>query len=161
LKSNEALRVLVVDSDELQARALSLLPSARDLTAVKGPGAAARALQERPYDIALVAVGTSLLHSMGIAAGLRAVERELRPLRRHVTVIACTLNSDDYKDSLVAVTGLSGALNSPWTLEAVHACLNHWRAGKYLPALLPSDGGAAPRGDPRPAGARSALSAGY
>lgn len=130
-----ALQVLIMDSEELQVHALVLLSSPRDVASVWGPKAALSKFREQPFDIALLAVETSLLQVLRIAAGIRAIERESDLPRPRVAIIACTLNERDYHDSLVARTGLSGVLNSPWTDETVHTCLNQWRAGKDLGAL--------------------------
>ncbi len=131
LHSSRALKVLVVDSDELHGYACALLSSREDVASAFGPEAVSFQFGAHAYDIALMAVGKSLLHTMVIAAGMRAIERQ-QPLRRRVTIIACTATSCDYEDSLVSASALSGALSSPWSIETVHACLDRWRAGKYL-----------------------------
>ena len=72
---------------------------------------------------------------MVLAAHLRAIERQkAHPWR--AAIIACTVRSAQYLDCLVAGSGLSGALNLPWTPGTVHACLARWRDGKRLPALV-------------------------
>lgn len=138
LHSPPALKVLVVDSEELHGYASTLLSSGEPVAFAIGPEAAMFQFDERRYDIALMAVGKSLFRTMVIAAGMRSIERQ-HPLRRRVAIIACTSTLMDYDDSLVPGSGLSGALNSPWTIETVHACLNRWRAGKYLRAVRPAE----------------------
>ncbi len=135
MQFDSVLRVLVVDSKVLQSHALVLLASPRDVTYVDGREAALREFQERPYDIAFLAVAKSVLHTFVIAAHVRWIEREARPLRQRAAVIACTLNVDNDRDCLVAGSGLSGALNAPWSRKAVHACLSLWRSDKYLRAV--------------------------
>lgn len=151
MEFGSVLRVLVVDSKALLSHALVLLASPNDVTYVDGHEAALREFQERPYDIAFLAVAKSVLHTFVIAAHMRCIEREERPWRQCAAVIACTLTVDNYRDCLVAGSGLSGALNAPWSRQAVHTCLSLWRADKYLRAVpLPAIDGPAENRQGRP-----------
>jgi hypothetical protein len=86
------------------------------------------------FDIILLAVSGSTLDAIVFAAHLRAIERQ-EPHPRRAAIIACTVRSAQYLDCLVPGSGLSGALNLPWTPGTVHACLDRWRGVKLLPAL--------------------------
>ncbi len=130
----EFLRLLVVNSGTLHALAATLLESPRDALSVTSAEAEVLC-SEKSFDIILLATGASTLGAIVLAARLRALERE-RSQRRRAAIIGCTGRDSQYLDCLVPGSGLSGALNRPWTLSTVHACLDRWRDGKYLPTLI-------------------------
>ena len=72
LHPSHALKVLVVDSEELHGYACTLLSSGEDADSAMGGEAAMFRFDKRPYHIALIAVGKSLLRTMVLAAGMRA-----------------------------------------------------------------------------------------
>jgi len=130
-----ALRVLVVDSPPLHALSASLLQSPGDALGATGEKATAFCAEKRAFDIVLLAVSSSTLEAMVLAAHLRAIEWQ-KPHPRRAAIIACTVSTIQYLDCLVPGSALSGALNLPWTPGAVHACLDRWRGVKVLPALV-------------------------
>ena len=130
----KALRVLVVDSRTLHALAESLLRSSRDVLSTTGEKATTSCAAGRTFDIVLLAVSDSTLAAMVLAAHLRAIERQKSHPRR-AAIIACTVSTAQYLDCLVPGSGLSGALNVPWTPGTVHACLDRWRGARFLPGL--------------------------
>jgi hypothetical protein len=101
---------------------------------VVGHDAAMSRLTNGAFDIVLLAVGESVLSTMVTAAEIRGIERRHLPLH-HAAIIACTSKARHYADCACPGNGFSGALNEPWTLGTVHACLDHWRDGKYLREL--------------------------
>jgi hypothetical protein len=134
-----ALRVLVVNSPPLHALVATLLQSPGDALSVTSEKATTFCAEERAFDIVLLAVGSSTLGAMVLAAHLRAIERQ-KPHPQRAAIIACTVSSVQYLDCLVPVSGFSGALNLPWTPDSVHACLSRWRGAKVLPGLVSRDG---------------------
>jgi CheY-like chemotaxis protein len=134
-----ALRVLVVDSPPLHALVATFLQSPGDALSVTSEKATTFCAEERTFDIVLLAVSSSTLGAMVLAAHLRAIERQ-KPHPRRAAIIACTVSRAQYLDCLVPVSGFSGALNLPWTPDAVHACLGRWRGAKVLPGLVRRDG---------------------
>ena len=128
----ETLKVLVVDSARLHGHARVLLQGVEDSVSVVGHDAAMARLSEGPFDIVLVTVAESVINIMIVASKMRAIERQQHPSHPRAAIIACTSNLSDYADCSVSGSGLSGALNAPWTRMTVHACLDRWRAGKYL-----------------------------
>ena len=130
----QALRVLVVDSQTLHALAEALLQSPGDALSATSEQAATLCADERAFDIVLLTVGSSTLRAMVLAAQLRAIEKQ-KPHPRRAAIVACTARIDQYDDCLVPCSGLSGALNLPWTPGTVHACLDRWRGAKFLPNL--------------------------
>jgi hypothetical protein len=137
LPPSDVLKVLVIDSASLFEHACALVQSAEDVASVVGHEAAMSRLADGPFDIVLVTVVESALITMVTAARMRAIER--RHLLPRAAIIACTSNLCDYGDCVHSGSGLSGALNTPWTRATVHACLDRWRAGKYLRELRPAD----------------------
>lgn len=135
----EALRVLVVDSRVLHALVATLLRSAGNALGVTSAEAKTFCTEELAFDVVLLAVQGSTMAAMSLAAHLRAIERQKSHPGR-AAIIACTDGTAQYVDCLVPGSGLSGALDSPWTPGTVHACLDRWRGGKLLPAL--ADGAA-------------------
>lgn len=133
-----ALRVLVVGSRTLHAMAATLLQSPTDALGTTSAEAEALCAEERAFNIILLAVGSSTLGAMVLAAHLRAIERRMLRLRR-AAIIACTVSSAQYLDCLVPGSGFSGALNLPWTPGTVHAWLDRWRGVTLLPALNKRD----------------------
>lgn len=91
--------------------------------------------KERAFDIILLAITSPTLEAMVLAAHLRAIERE-KPNPRRAAIIGCTIRNAQYLDFLVPGSGLSGALNLPWTPGTVHACLDRWRGANLLPPLV-------------------------
>ena len=132
--AGEALRVLVVDSRTLHGLAAKLLQSPGDVLSATCDTATTVCADEQAFDIVLLAVIGSTLAAMGLAAHLRAVERQ-KPHPQRAGIIACTLRTDQYHDCLVPGSGLSDALHAPWTPGTVHACLDRWRGVKFLPGL--------------------------
>jgi len=130
------LRVLVVGSRALHARAAALLQSPGDALGTTPAHAQAFYARERAFDIVLLAVSSSTWEAIVLAAHLRAIERE-QPGSRPAAIIACTVRSVQYLDCLAPGSGLSGALNAPWTPARVHACLDRWRELKLLRAPRP------------------------
>jgi CheY-like chemotaxis protein len=130
-----ALRVLVVDSRPLHAVAAAILQSTGNALSVASAQAETFCAKEVAFDIVLLAVSSSTLEALVLAAHLRAIERlKLHP--RHAAIIACAASDAQYLDCLLPGSALSGALNLPWTPGAVHACLDRWRGVKFLPALV-------------------------
>ena len=130
-----SLRLLVVDSPTLHALAATLLGSPSNAVSATSPKTEMLCVKERAFDIILLAVSGSTLGAMVLAAHLRAIERQkAHPWR--AAIIACTVRRAQYLDCLVPGSGLSGALNLPWTPGTVHACLDRWRGVKLLPALI-------------------------
>ena len=129
----DVLKVLVVDSASLHGHACALVESAEDVASVVGHDAAMSRLTEESFDIVLVTVVGSVPSTMITAAKMRGIER--RHLLPRAAIIACTSNTCDYGDCVTSGSGLSDALNTPWTRATVHACLDRWRAGKYLREL--------------------------
>jgi hypothetical protein len=114
------------------------IESAEDVASVVGHNAAISRLAEEPFDIVLGTVVESARSTMVTAAKMRGIERQ--HLLPHAAIITCTSNACDYGDCVALGSGLSDALNTPWTRATVHACLDRWRAGKYLRELLrPAD----------------------
>ena len=133
--SVQGLRVLVVDSRPLHATAAAILQSTGNALGVVGAQAETFCAKQAAFDVILMAIRSSTLEALILAAHLRAIERQkLRP--RHAAIIACTVSGAQYLDCLHPGSGLSGALNLPWTPGAVHACLDRWRGVKVLPALV-------------------------
>jgi len=137
LPPSEVLKVLVVDSARLDGHARALVQSTEDVVSVVGHEAALSRLTEGPFDIVLMTVVESVFSTLVTAATMRAIER--RHLLPRAAIIACTSKLRTYRDCVCPGSGLSGALNAPWTRATVHACLNRWRAGKYLRELRPAD----------------------
>ena len=131
---SDTLKVLTVGSETLHRHVCALVHSVEDAVSVAGHDAAMSRLAQDPFDVVLLEVGESVLNVMVAAAGMRAIERRHRSLR-HAAIIACTTTQSHYADCACAGSGLSDALNVPWTVETVHACLDRWRAGKYLREL--------------------------
>jgi hypothetical protein len=104
----------VVDSRTLHALAATLLESPSKALSATSAKVEAFCAKERAFDIILLAVSGSTLGAMVLAAHLRAIERQ-KPHPRRAAIIACTVRSAQYLDCLVARSGLSGALNLPWT----------------------------------------------
>ena len=127
------LRVLVVGSRALHALAATLLNSPDNALSATSAKAMTFCANERAFDIILLAMSSSTLGAMLLAAHLRAIERR-KPHPRRAAIIACTVRSAQYLDCLVPGSALSGALNWPWTPGTVHACLDRWRDVKLLPA---------------------------
>jgi CheY-like chemotaxis protein len=130
----QALRVLVVDNPTLHALAATLLQSPGDALSATSEKAGTFCADERAFDIVLLAVSSSTLAAMVLAAHLRAIERQ-KPDPRRAAIIACTVRSDQYHDCLVPGSGLSDALDSPWTPATLHACFDRWRGVRFLPSL--------------------------
>ncbi len=130
----KSLRLLVVDSDALHALAAPLLEAPSNALGVSGAEAATICSMERAFDIIFLAVRTSTLRAIVLAAHLRAVERQ-RAHPRRTAIIGCTVRNSQYLDCLVPGSGFSGALDLPWTQGTVHACLDRWKNGKHLAAL--------------------------
>jgi len=129
--SVSALRVLVVDSRPLHAVAAAILQSTGNALSVVSAEAETFCAKEGAFDIIFLAVSSSTLEALVLAAHLRGIERQkLHP--RHAAVIACTVSNAQYLDCLLPGSALSGALNLPWTPGAVHACLDRWRGVKLL-----------------------------
>ncbi|MEO6746102.1 MAG: hypothetical protein ABIN08_16610 [Caldimonas sp.] len=131
----KSLRLLVVNSRTLHALAASLLESPSNAVSATSDKAETFCAKGLAFDIILLAVTGSTLGAMALAAHLRAIERQKSHPQR-AAIIACTVRSAQYLDCLVAGSGLTGALNLPWSQSAVHACLDRWRDGKRLPALF-------------------------
>jgi hypothetical protein len=134
---SDALKVLVVDSANLHGLVCALVHSTEDSVSVVGHDAAMARLTEDQFDVVLLPVGDSVIRIMVAAAKMRAIERRHQS-PRHSAIVACTSTLGDYANCALPGSGLSGALNAPWTFETVHACLDRWRAGKYLGELLPT-----------------------
>jgi CheY-like chemotaxis protein len=130
-----ALRVLVVDSRPLHAVTAAILQSTGNALSVVSAEAETLCAKEGAFDIILMAVSSSTLDALVLAAHLRGIECQKRHPRR-AAIIACTVRTAQYLDCLVPSSGLSGALNLPWTPGAVHACLDRWRGVKPLPDLV-------------------------
>ena len=131
----KSLRLLVLDSRNLHALAATLLASPSNALSATSARAETFCAAELAFDIILLAVSGSTLDAIVLAAHLRAIERQ-EPHPRRAAIIACTVCSAQYLDCLVPGSGLSGALNLPWTPGTVHACLDRWRGVKLLPALI-------------------------
>jgi CheY-like chemotaxis protein len=134
---SDPLKVLVVDSASLHEHVCALVQSTEHAVSVVGHDAAMSRLTEGQFDVVLLTVGESVIRTMVVAGKMRAIERRDLSLR-HSAIVACTSSLGDYRDCAYPGSGLSDALNAPWTLETVHACLDRWRAGKYLGELLPT-----------------------
>jgi CheY-like chemotaxis protein len=131
---SNTLKVLIVDSESLHGHVCDLLELSEDAVSVVGHDAAICRLSQGPFDVVLLAVGESVVSTLVTAAKMRSAERQV-PTLHHAAIIACTSDLGDFDDCASAGSGLSGALNAPWSRAKVHACLDRWRAGKYLREL--------------------------
>ena len=134
LDPSDTLKVLIIDSKSLHRHVCDLVEYGEDAVFATGHDEALSRLSEQQFDIVLLTVGESVFSTMITAAAMRAIERRASSLH-HAAIIACTSNPQDYEDCIHSGCGLSDALNAPWTVATVHACLEQWRADKYLRGL--------------------------
>ena len=136
LDRSDTLKVLIIGSESLHRHVCDLVEYSEDAVCAADDDEALSRLREQQFDIVLLTVGESVFSTLITAAGIRAIERRA-PSLHHAAIIACTSSLQDYEDCVHSGSGLSDALNAPWTVATVHACLDRWRADKYLRGLRP------------------------